>query len=86
MNAQHARKLGLDFSGAQKVMMSTAKGKTTAHVFTVARVRIGGIELRNVKAAVVHELQSNTMLLGMSFLNQVEMQQKNGLMVLKKGS
>lgn len=86
MNAKHARKLGLDFSHGKKVMMNTAKGKTTAHVFTVASVRIGGIELRNVKAAVVHELESNTMLLGMSFLNQVEMRQKNGLMVLKKGS
>ena len=86
MNAQQARKLGLDFSNGKKVMMSTAKGKTTAHVFTIESVRIGGIELKNVKGAVVHELESSRMLLGMSFLSQVEMQQKNGLMVLKKGS
>lgn len=84
MNAQHARRLRLDYSKASKVMMNTANGKTTAHVFTVASVRIGGIELKNVKAAVVHELESSKMLLGMSFLNQVEMRQKNGLMVLKK--
>lgn len=84
MNAQHAKRLRLDYSKAAKVMMNTAKGKTTAHVFTVASVRIGGIELKNVKAAVVHELESSKMLLGMSFLNQVEMRQKNGLMVLKK--
>lgn len=86
MNAQHAKRLRLDYSKASKVMMNTAKGKTTAHVFTVASVRIGGIELKNVKAAVIHELESSKMLLGMSFLNQVEMRQKNGLMVLKKTS
>jgi len=86
MNTQHARQLNLDFSDGQKITMNTANGKISAHVFTVASVRIGGIELKNVKAAVVDELESNKMLLGMSFLNQVEMQQKNGLMVLKKGS
>lgn len=86
MNAQHAKRLGLDYSNAQKVMMNTAKGKTTAHVFTIKSIRIGGIELNNVKAAVVHELDSKKMLLGMSFLNQVEIQQKNGLMILKKTS
>ena len=84
MNAQHAKRLRLDYSKAKKVMMNTAKGKTTAHVFNVASVRIGGIELKNVQAAVVHELESSKMLLGMSFLKQVEMQQKNGLMVLRK--
>ncbi|MGD8783067.1 MAG: TIGR02281 family clan AA aspartic protease [Thioalkalispiraceae bacterium] len=86
MSPQHARRLRLDYSNAKKIMMNTAKGKTTAHVFTVASVRIGGIELHNVKAAVVHELDSSKMLLGMSFLNQVEMQQKNGLMILRKSS
>lgn len=86
MNANHAKRLGIDYSKANKVMMNTAKGKTTAHVVTVNSVRIGGIELKNVKAAVVQELESDKMLLGMSFLGQVEMKQKNGLMILKKNS
>jgi aspartyl protease family protein len=84
MSPQHAQRLNLDYSNAQKIMMNTAKGKTTAHLFTVKSVRIGGIELHNVKAAVVNELDSSRMLLGMSFLSQVEIQQKNGLMVLRK--
>lgn len=86
MNANHAKRLGIDYSKAKKVMMNTAKGKTTAHLVTVNSVRIGGIELKNVTAAVVHELESDKMLLGMSFLSQVEMKQKNGLMILKKNS
>ena len=86
MNAQHAKRLRLDYSNATEVTMNTANGTTIARVFTVDSVRIGGIELKNVKAAVVEELASSKMLLGMSFLNQVEMRQKNGLMVLKKTS
>ncbi len=84
MSPQNAKRLGLDYSNAQKVMVNTAKGKTTAHVFNIKSVRVGGIELRNVQAAVVHEFESNRILLGLSFLNKVEMTQKNGLMVLKK--
>lgn len=86
MNEKHAKRLGLDYSKSQKIMVTTAKGKTTARVFTINSVRVGGIELHNVKAAIVNEFESNRMLLGMSFLRQVEMTQKNGLMVLKKGS
>ncbi|MGD8925352.1 MAG: TIGR02281 family clan AA aspartic protease [Thioalkalispiraceae bacterium] len=86
MSPEHARRLNLDYSHAKKIMVNTAKGKTTAHVFNLKSVRVGGIELHDVQAAVIHELDSSKMLLGMSFLSQVEMQQKNGLMILKKSS
>ena len=86
MSATQANALGLDFSNAQKVIMNTANGKNTAHVFTVKSIKIGGIELNNVQAAVMHNLSSDKILLGMSFLNQVEMQHKNGLMILKQRS
>ena len=86
MGPEHAKRLGLDFSNAEKVITNTANGKTTAHVFMVNSIRVGGIELKNVKASVVYNLSSPKILLGMSFLNQVEMIQKNGLMTLKKSS
>ena len=84
MNAEQADRLRLNYKNAQKIMMNTANGKTTAHVFTLEKIRIGGIELKNVQAAVVHNLSSSRVLLGMSFLNQVEMQHKDGLMILKQ--
>jgi aspartyl protease family protein len=83
MSAYRAQSLGLDFTNARKVMVNTANGKTTAHVFRVKSVMIGGIELKNIEAAVIHNMPDDKVLLGMSYLSKVEMEQKNGLMVLK---
>lgn len=86
MSPEQAERLRLNYNDAKKVMVNTANGKATAHVFDIEKIRIGGIELKNVQAAVMHNLSSPRILLGMSFLNQVEMQHKDGLMVLKKRS
>ena len=86
MNAKQASRLGIDYSKANKISMQTAKGKADAYIITIKSVRVGGIELNDIKAAVVKELDTDKMLLGMSFLGKVEMQQKNGFMILKKNS
>ncbi len=86
ISASLAKRLGINYQHAQKLMMDTANGKATAHIVTVNSVRIGGIELNNVKAAVMNDLSTNKVLLGMSFLSKVEMTQKNGVMILKKRS
>lgn len=83
MSAQQADQLRLDYSNARKIMINTANGKATAHVFTIKQVRIGGIELHDVEAAVMQNLESPKILLGMSFLSQVDMSQSSGLVVLK---
>jgi aspartyl protease family protein len=84
MSPQQASQLHLDYSNAKKVMMNTANGKATAHVFTIKSLRIGGIEIHDVEGAVMSDLSSSKILLGMSFLNQVDMQHGPGLMVLKQ--
>jgi aspartyl protease family protein len=82
MSVAQAARLRLDYNTAQKITMSTANGKVEAQLFKLQKIRIGGIELHNVQAAVVDNLASPRILLGMSFLNQVEMQHKSGLMIL----
>lgn len=84
MSPQQAHLLHLDYSNGKKVMMNTANGKATAHVFKIKSVRIGGIELHDVDGAVMSDLSSSKILLGMSFLDQVDMQHGPGLMVLKQ--
>ncbi len=84
MSAKQARGLNLDFGNARKIMVNTANGKATAHVFTLKSIKVGSIEVNNVEAAVMHNLSTDKILLGMTFLNQVEMRHKNGLMVLKQ--
>lgn len=84
MSPQMANHLRLDYSHGAKVTMSTANGKTVAHVFTIKSVRIGGIELHDVDAAVTNGMSPSKILLGMSFLNKVDMQHGPGMMVLKQ--
>jgi aspartyl protease family protein len=84
MSPQQAKALRLDFSHGRKIMMNTANGKATAHVFTVKSIRIGGIELHDVDAAVMNNLSSSKILLGMSFLDHVDMKHGPGLMVLRQ--
>lgn len=86
ISADKAKSLGIDFSKARKLMMNTANGKATAHIIRVKSIRVSGIELNDVETAVMHNMSSPKVLLGMSFLNKVEMTQKDGVMVLKKRS
>lgn len=84
MSPQMARHLHLDYRQGRQVGMNTANGRTTARVFTIKSVRIGGIELHDVDAAVTDGMSPSKILLGMSFLNQVDMKHGPGLMVLKQ--
>ena len=52
--------------------MQTVNGPTTGYFVRLEKVRVGGIELRNVEGIVVEGL-GDFGLLGMSFLNRLEM-------------
>jgi aspartyl protease family protein len=53
------------------------------YVVTLDRVRLGDLELNNVEAAVI-EQGLDIALLGMSFLNRVDMRQEGRTMTLIK--
>ncbi len=83
IGASDARRAGLDLSRGGQGMVSTANGKTTVTQVKLDTVRIGDITLHNVDAVVMgHDMQPA--LLGMSFLNRMEMQRDGGTMTLKK--
>jgi aspartyl protease family protein len=62
-------------------MINTANGAAPAYAVQLDRVRIGAIELNNVEAVVV-EAGLPIALLGMSFLNRVEMRRDGEAMTL----
>lgn len=83
MNMPTAERLGLNYRTGPEVSLSTANGVVTAHRVMLDSVRVGAIEVRNVEAIVsVGEFPTN-ILLGNSFLNQVDMQRENGVLVLE---
>ena len=79
--ASDAVRLGLDYRRGQRISMQTANGVAPAYVTMLERIRIGNIELYNVEGIVV-ENGLHVALLGMSFLNRVEMKRDGHTMTL----
>ncbi len=84
--ARAAERLHIDYQGANPTgIMSTVAGPVRAYPVVLASVSVGKIEIKNVEAAVVENTDhSPEILLGMSFLNRIEMIQKGGLLMLVK--
>ena len=78
-----ARRIGLDFNRGQKGLTETANGQGVVSKVQLDTVRIGDVTLHNVDA-LIHQTDMPMALLGMSFLNRMEMQRDGSTMTLKK--
>ncbi|MEM6988167.1 MAG: TIGR02281 family clan AA aspartic protease [Pseudomonadota bacterium] len=63
---------------------STANGTITVYDTQIDRVSLGGITLRNVNASINPNMQGDRVLLGMSFLGQLELTQRGGELLLRQ--
>ena len=81
ISATDARRIGLDYKATQAGAVNTAAGVVPAWRVTFNTVRLGGITLNQVEGLVV-EAGLNTPLLGMSFLNRMEMRRDGQTMTL----
>jgi aspartyl protease family protein len=83
MSAQHANTLGIDYmNGGMVGSAQTASGVTPMHMVTLNSVKVGDIEVKDVNAAVLEGNFPDTILLGMTFLNEVHLAQEKGVMKL----
>ena len=85
MNSTQARRLGIDYRKGMPSRVETAAGLVNAWIVTLDSVNVGGIEVSGVRATVIEGTHPNTVLLGMSFLEHVEMREKNGILLLSRG-
>ena len=83
LGAGDARRLGIDPSKGELGRTQTANGVTVVSHVKLDTVRVGDIVLNNVDATV-HQQDMPFALLGMSFLNRMEMQRSGDTMTLKK--
>ncbi|MFD1217476.1 MULTISPECIES: retropepsin-like aspartic protease family protein [Microbulbifer] len=83
LNYPMAKSLGLDLSRAKPVTVSTASGVEQAYHIQLSSVTIGGITVHNVEATVLGSDFPRVTLLGNSFLSRVDMQQQDGLLLLR---
>ena len=83
LGSEEARSLGINYLAGQKAAMSTANGVVPAYRVKLDEVRLGDISLNNVDGVVTSGSQP-IVLLGMSFLNRMEMKRDGETMTLKK--
>lgn len=79
--ATEALRMGIDYRKGQQGMVSTANGVAPAFRVRLDTVRIGDLELNQVDA-LVQEQGLPIALLGMSFLNRIEMRRSGDQMTL----
>lgn len=83
MGRADAAKANVAYEKGQPAMSMTANGPTRIWKVTLNSVRVGDVLLNQVDAAV-HEHDLPIVLLGMSFLNRMEMKREGQTMTLKK--
>jgi aspartyl protease family protein len=64
--------------------VETASGVIDAHSVTLQSVNVGGLQVDNVPATVVEGTYPATILLGMSYLRHVKIQEHDGMLSLSK--
>jgi len=83
MGRGDARRVGINYLKGEKGMSNTANGIAPVYKVKVDTVRVGDITLNNVDA-LVHDQDLPWVLLGMSFLNRVEMRREGDNLTLIK--
>ncbi len=82
MNVSTAQRLGIDYEAGQKAWASTANGNVPMYLVTLETVTVGPIEVSDVAAAIITDPGPEEILLGMSFLGELEMSRVGESMVL----
>jgi aspartyl protease family protein len=82
LNSAHAATLGIDVEAGIPSRVETASGLVPARVVNLRTVDVGGIRVDNVQATVVEGNYPATILLGMTYLQHVELQENNGVLSL----
>ncbi len=78
--AQLADRLGL--KRGRKRLYQTAKGPATAYATVLDQVRLGNIKVRDVRASINPDMPGEEVLLGMSFLKQLDFSQRGDTLTL----
>lgn len=75
-----ADRLGLE--KGRRLQTMTANGVISVHATRLDSVQLGGIELRDVSASINPYMPGDTVLLGMSFMQHLDMVQREGTLSL----
>ena len=88
INREDAARMGINYASGRPVIGNTANGQVRGFSVTLGSVQVGDIVLANVQATVldVGRAQLGEVLIGMSFLKQVEMRRSGDRLELLKSN
>ena len=84
MNENHARRIGLNLEQATPARVETASGIAKAWTLNLRSVNVGGIKVNNVPATVIEGEFPGHVLLGMTYLRHVKMEDNQGTLTLSR--
>ncbi len=76
-----ANKIGLKHGPA--IRYETANGTAVGYQTMIKKIKLGDIELENIRASINPNVRFDEVLLGMSFLKHLELVQKNKTLILR---
>lgn len=82
MSAQRADSLGIAYEHGTPTRVSTASGEVAGHRIVLDKVELAGIVRHHVMAVVVSGRYPRDVLLGMSFLEHLNMQEQDNILTL----
>ena len=84
LSSREAKRIGLDYSKGQRGVATTASGIATVYRVRLDKVKVGGIVLTDIDAAVIEGAFPKEILLGMSFLQRLDMKREGERLELNK--
>lgn len=75
---------GLGLKRGARVLVTTANGTVPVYTTRLNEVRLGDITLRDIRATINPHADDDFVLLGMSFLKQLDFSQRDGKLVLSQ--
>lgn len=82
LSSDEAKRTGVNYLAGRKVLTQTANGVVPVYRVRLDAVDIGGIKLANIDAIVIEGGRLPVALLGMSFLNRMEMRRDGDMLML----
>ena len=84
MNETEARRMGINLEQAAPARVETASGVVPAWSVSLKSVDVGGIRVNNVPATVIAGAYPATVLLGMTYLRHVKLEENQGVLTLSR--
>lgn len=84
LSSAQANRIGLEYKKGQRGMASTASGTAPMYVLSAREISFESIKLGSIEVGVIEGSFPRTPLLGMSFLERLDMNRSGNMMTLKK--